>query len=97
MGNTLPWLSNDTEVDHARPTICPSAAVSALEEALKMQTISRAKRSAAWACSAATRLVFSKIIKYYRYNRYNSYNRAKNTQYLNEWTISSKCKIDSYR
>ena len=26
MGNTLPWLSNDTEVDHARPTDCALAA-----------------------------------------------------------------------
>ena len=26
MGNTLPWLSNDTEVDHARPTSCALAA-----------------------------------------------------------------------
>jgi hypothetical protein len=36
----------------ARPTDCPSAAASAPHNSVKKPTISRAKRSAAWACSA---------------------------------------------
>ena len=38
-------------------TACPSAAASALPKRVKMRTISRAKRSAAWACSARWSLV----------------------------------------
>ena len=41
-----------------RPTGCPSAAASAPLSTFKKPTISRAKRSAAWACSALRHLSF---------------------------------------
>src|SRR5829696_8648633 len=50
--NALNNLSHVTRYDERGPTACPSAAASAPPITVKKPTISRAERSAAWACSA---------------------------------------------
>lgn len=51
------------------PTLCPSAAASALSITFKMQMISRAKRSAAWACWVADGRLLESDVTYYNFRR----------------------------